>query len=81
MLTPEQISSFAAFGPVLTVAVAAVLSAAWVFKDAQQRGKNPWLVSLLVLFAGWPVTLVVWLVFRPNKKGPPPFNLEDFRVQ
>ena len=81
MLTPEQISSLTAFGPVLTIVVAAVLSSAWVFKDAKERGKNPWIVSFLVLLAGWPVTLVIWLLFRPDKKGPPPFNLEDFRVQ
>ena len=43
-------------------------SLAWVFADAENRGKSGCLVVLVVMFLFWPIGLVVWLVFRPNRK-------------
>jgi len=28
----------------------------------------------------WPLGIVIWIVLRPEKR-PPPFNLDDYRVQ
>ena len=41
-------------------------SLAWVYRDAEQRGKSGCLVLLIVLFFGWPLSLLLWLVFRPG---------------
>jgi hypothetical protein len=57
-----------------------LLSGLWVAKDAVARGKSGLLVSLLVLFAGWPLSLVLWLVMRPDNESPP-FDLQQFRRQ
>ena len=69
------------FAPVLVPVGVAIWTSAWAYHDARARGKSPLLVALLVLIAGWPLSLLLWLVFRPDDKRPPPFNLEDYRVQ
>lgn len=46
-----------------------VWSLVWVCGDAKKRGKPGWLVVLLVLFLDWPVSLLLWLVFRPELKA------------
>ena len=43
-----------------------VWSLVWVYRDAEARGKPGWLVSLLVLFLKWPISLLLWVVFRPQ---------------
>ena len=45
-----------------------VWSLVWVHGDAEKRGKPGWLVVLLVLFLDWPISLLVWVVFRPDVK-------------
>ena len=45
-----------------------VWSLVWVYGDAEKRGKPGWIVVLMVLFLDWPVSLLVWLVFRPALK-------------
>ena len=45
-----------------------IWSLVWVYGDAEKRGKPGWLVVLLVLFLDWPISLLVWLVFRPDVK-------------
>ncbi len=45
-----------------------IWSLIWVHRDAELRGKQGWLVVLLVLFLDWPISLVVWMVFRPEVK-------------
>lgn len=74
-------SSLFTFAPLLTIVIVAIWTSAWAFHDARKRGKNPVVVALLVLFAAWPFGLILWLIFRPDVKGPPPFNLDDYRVQ
>lgn len=46
-----------------------IWSLIWVYGDAERRGKSGWLVVLLVLFLDWPISLLVWLVFRPEVKS------------
>ncbi|MFB0565905.1 MAG: hypothetical protein ACETWK_09545 [Candidatus Aminicenantaceae bacterium] len=46
-----------------------IWSLVWVYGDAERRGKPGWLVVLLVLFLDWPISLIVWLVFRPEVKS------------
>lgn len=45
-----------------------VWSLVWVYGDAEKRGKPGGLVALLVFFLDWPISLLVWLVFRPDIK-------------
>jgi hypothetical protein len=66
--------------PMLLILLAWLWSGIWVFKDAQLRGKHPVLVGMLVLVVGWPVSILVWIALRPEIR-PPPFNLDDFRIQ
>ena len=48
-----------------------VWSAVWAYGDAEQRGKSGCLVALLILLLSWPISILAWLVFRPEKKMPP----------
>ena len=43
-----------------------VWSLMWVYQDAEARGKPGWVVSLLVLLLKWPISLLAWIVFRPE---------------
>lgn len=38
----------------------------WAYRDAELRGKSGILVALLVAFLHWPISLLVWMVFRPD---------------
>jgi hypothetical protein len=44
-----------------------IWSFVWVWGDAVARGKSGYLVTLFVLLA-WPISLIVWLLFRPELK-------------
>lgn len=71
----------AAIGAVLFGVYVYVLGG-WAYQDAQRRGKPGWIVSLLVLFGGFPLGLLLWLLFRPEPlKRQQAFDLDDFRVQ
>jgi hypothetical protein len=41
-------------------------SLVWVYQDAESRNKSGILVALLVLLLNWPISLLLWLVFRPE---------------
>lgn len=43
-----------------------IWSLIWVYRDAEERGKSGCLVALLVCFVSWPLSLVAWIVFRPE---------------
>lgn len=45
-----------------------IWSLVWVYNDAKMRGKPGWLIVLLVLLLDWPISLLVWLAFRPEVK-------------
>ena len=60
-------------GIVVLLLVAALLalvvwSLVWAYRDAEDRGKSGCLVVLLVLLISWPVGLLAWYVFRPEKR-------------
>jgi hypothetical protein len=44
-----------------------VFSIMWAFSDAEDRGKSGCLVAILVAFLSWPIGLVAWLIFRPDR--------------
>lgn len=39
----------------------------WAYKDAENRGKNGWAVALLMVLVFWPLSLLFWVVVRPEK--------------
>ncbi len=45
-----------------------IWSLVWVYHDAIKRSKPGWPVVLLVLLLEWPISLLVWIVFRPEIK-------------
>jgi hypothetical protein len=51
-------------------------------RDAERRGKSPWLVAIACVFF-FPWGLIAWLIFRPDPtdKGKAGFEIEDYRVQ
>ena len=44
-----------------------VWSLVWSYRDAEERGKPGLLVALMVALLSWPISLLVWLVFRPER--------------
>jgi len=45
-----------------------IWSLIWVYHDAIKRGKPGWPVVLLVFLLEWPISLLLWIVFRPEIK-------------
>ena len=45
-----------------------IWSLIWVYNDAIKRGKPGWPVVFLVFLLEWPISLLVWIVFRPEIK-------------
>ena len=43
-------------------------SIVWSYEDAESRGKSGCLVALFVAIVSWPLGLIAWLVFRPERK-------------
>jgi hypothetical protein len=43
-----------------------VWSIIWSYRDAERRGKPGWLVALLVALLSWPLSLIIWVLFRPG---------------
>lgn len=58
----------------ILLGVAAILwigSLIWVYRDAKKRGLSgtmSLLVTALVGFTAWPLTVVGWVILRPNQK-------------
>ncbi len=48
-----------------------IASLIWVYRDAEARSKSGILVVLLVLLLNWPLSLLLWLVFRPEDSNGP----------
>jgi hypothetical protein len=53
-------------GCIVIVVALMIWSLVWVYGDAEARGKSGCLVALLVFFLSWPISLLVWIVFRPE---------------
>ena len=43
-------------------------SVVWSYFDGEARGKSGCLVALLVALLSWPISLLVWIVLRPEKR-------------
>jgi len=49
-------------------------SIVWAYRDARSRGKSGMALALLVAlspflaFIAWPLSMLAWIVFRPEKK-------------
>jgi uncharacterized membrane protein len=54
----------------ILIVVLLVWSLVWVYNDAEERGKSGCLVVLLVFLLSWPVSLLAWIVFRPEHRIP-----------
>ena len=63
---------FVVFPVIMSVLVLLAASLVWVYRDAEKRDKSGILVALLVLLLNWPVSLLLWLVFRPDGNGAAP---------
>lgn len=54
---------------VLLLLAAFASSVAWVWRDANRRGQPGFIVAVLVAFLFWPLSLIVWLLARPDVQG------------
>lgn len=52
----------------------------WAYQDAQQRGKSGCLVALLVSLFSWPFGLLIWFVFRPDRRPRQPTTVDFNRL-
>jgi hypothetical protein len=43
-----------------------IWSLVWVYADAENSGKSGCAVVLLVVLSSWPISLLLWLVSRPD---------------
>ena len=44
-----------------------VFTIVWAYSDAKRRGKSGCLVAILVAFLSWPIGLIAWFIFRPDR--------------
>jgi len=44
-----------------------IWSLVWVYSDAERRGRSGCVIALLVFLVGWPLSLVLWTVARPDE--------------
>ena len=42
------------------------LSLCWVARDAERRRKDGMVVATIVFFCGYPLSLLIWMAFRPD---------------
>lgn len=72
MTTHSNIGGFLLlFGLGFVVLAALAGSVAWVWRDANRRGQPGFIVAVLVALLCWPVSLIVWVLARPNLPGSP----------
>lgn len=53
----------------LSLLVLYLWSIAWSYGDANARGKPGCLVAILVALFSWPLGLLLWVIFRPERRG------------
>lgn len=59
---------FPEIGLLVLLMVPVIWSVIWAYGDAERRGKSGCLVALMVFLVTWPAGLIIWLVFRPERK-------------
>src|SRR4051812_26816130 len=52
-----------------------------VYRDARLRGKDPLTVAVLCALCGWPASIILWFVFRPEDPSPPSEAVECIQCQ
>ena len=65
----SESSSTGGFLIVVMFFVLLIWSLRWVHSDAEARGKNGCLVVSLVFLISWPISLLIWIAFRPDLKS------------
>ena len=63
---PEAVIALVSVLAGLFVLFLYIWSLVWVYGDAERRGKSGCLVAILAALVQWPLSLLVWLVFRPE---------------
>ena len=43
-----------------------IASLVWLYRDAEERGKEGWTALTLVLLTGWPISFLWWFWLRPK---------------
>ena len=76
----QIISQVLPFLIVLAIAAVWIWSGVWAARDATNRGKPGVIVALLVMLVSWPLSILVWIVLRPENLRPR-FDLNRYRVQ
>lgn len=56
--------------PVIVIAGFWIWSVTWAMGDAERRGKPGCLVGAFVGLFSWPLSLLMWIVFRPETNRP-----------
>jgi len=51
---------------ILGVPAMYVSSIVWAFRDAENRESNGVLAAILVAVAIWPLSIIVWILIRPD---------------
>ena len=51
---------------ILFILVLYIWSLVWVYSDAKKRGKPAGLVTLVVALLKWPISILLWLIIRPD---------------
>lgn len=46
-----------------------IWSLVWVYSDAERRGRSGCVIALLVFLVGWPLSIVLWVVARPDEQS------------
>ena len=44
-----------------------IWSIVWAYRDAESRGKPGLLIALMIALLSWPISLLVWIAFRPER--------------
>ena len=63
----SNLTFFSIFMIIIIVSVF-IWSLVWVYKDAEARGKKGILVVIVVACISWPVSLLLWMLIRPEMK-------------
>jgi hypothetical protein len=53
-----------------------IWSLAWVYMDAEQRGKSGCLLVILIGLFAWPIGLIIWLIARPKAAPTGPYRFD-----
>lgn len=65
MENPLMLIVMALFG--LIVLGLYIWSIVWAYRDAESRGKPGLLIALMIALLSWPISLLVWIAFRPER--------------